>query len=788
MRGVLVWSCWMGCLALAGCSKAPEAASELVLRVRGPDGTAPARFEIIADVAQSTVTSVECGGAESPPLGWSCGQGEARFAQAPEELGLTVRSPGLRTLRTRVRPTYPSTGHGEAELALAALPAAVANADYRTGFPLDSTVADLQALAWSTSDELGPVHVVKFYLEKLDAEPEVYFQNTAKHPIHYDFVRRVLGRSINSADFVRATYQGADRKAMAGSILFRPDAKTRGVAGPLTVEFFPSDDLNPAQAATAVTLLAERMPFAPWHGVAHVAFYLPAGTTHETQAEGSARELEAAGVPWLKRLDLYQGLTQQILNPGVAFGTLRVVTPEQLATEAVSFRDVLVLTRLPNELPIVGGSITEELQTPLAHVNVAARARGTPNMSLLGASQDSRVAPLVGKLVRFEVRPGQFSLAEASLADAEAFWQERANRPELVPEADLTTAGLPDFSSLGFADSKSVGAKAANLAELSKLLPGIAPNGFALPFAHYDQFLQTAVPAAAAFDAARADCVSEKRAAALCDQAVALLRPPAAAETLAQLIARLLATPTFQTDSNLRFATLDALRLLFCAVPVDAALAADLDAKVASLGGVPVRLRSSTNAEDLPNFSGAGLYTSVSAEAAGTKIASRRLCKVWGSVWNWTAFEERAFWNINHQAVRMAVAVHPSYPNEAANGVLITQNIAEPTVAGMYVNVQKGEVSVTNPTDGAIPEVFSILPAPAGLQVARQRFSSLSPTAPLLSDTEISALYAAANKAQRHFAPLYQKSPEELALDIEFKFDGPERRLVLKQARPYFEH
>jgi hypothetical protein len=136
----------------------------------------------------------------------------------------------------------------------------------------------------------------------------------------------------------------------------------------------------------------------------------------------------------------------------------------------------------------------------------------------------------------------------------------------------------------------------------------------------------------------------------------------------------------------------------------------------------------------------------------------------------------------------MGVAVNQAFPDEQANGVLITQNIADPLVAGMYVNVQRGEVPVTNPENGALPEIFSIIPAPpAGIQVARLRYSSLSPDAPLLSEAEIGALYAAAAKVQAHFAPLYGADPRALALDLEFKLHGPERALYIKQARPYVQ-
>jgi hypothetical protein len=71
------------------------------------------------------------------------------------------------------------------------------------------------------------------------------------------------------------------------------------------------------------------------------------------------------------------------------------------------------------------------------------------------------------------------------------------------------------------------------------------------------------------------------------------------------------------------------------------------------------------------------------------------------------------------------------------------------------------------------------------VQVARQRFSSLSPAEPLLSDAETGALALAASSVQSHFAPLYGVDASILTLDLEFKFRGPERSLLIKQARPY---
>ena len=154
--------------------------------------------------------------------------------------------------------------------------------------------------------------------------------------------------------------------------------------------------------------------------------------------------------------------------------------------------------------------------------------------------------------------------------------------------------------------------------------------------------------------------------------------------------------------------------------------------------------------------------------------------KVFASVWNFRAFEERSFWNLDHEAVRMGCAINQAFTNELANGVLITENIADPTVYGMYVNVQRGEAAVTNPKDGEQPEIFSVL-ADTNYQLVRQRFSSLSPDTPILSEAEVKNLYDAGARARDHFSKLYGR---DVILDIEFKLT-PEREIVFKQARPY---
>ena len=241
---------------------------------------------------------------------------------------------------------------------------------------------------------------MKFYLRGLDGEaPEVYLQNTTRHPIHYEFARQVLGVAESRQEYERNTYAGDPRPAMAGTIAYYPhvDASSAALTGrlvaPFAVTFFPSDDLTPAQALRAHQLLEERLLCAALDGGEGRLVYLPAGSRQEEELAAASAVFDTREALWATQAEWYGDVSLQVLNDGLAYGTLRRMSPEELGSSVVSFQDVLVLTRLPNELPVVGGTITEELQTPLAHVNVSARDRGTPNIALLEASTDARVWP-----------------------------------------------------------------------------------------------------------------------------------------------------------------------------------------------------------------------------------------------------------------------------------------------------------------------------------------------------------------------------------------------------------
>jgi hypothetical protein len=772
----------VGLLASA-CGASPEREAQLEVRVlTAADRPAPSFFATVT-LPDGRLTDLTC----PPEAGEASGElrcTEQGFDVLDQEgiTELTVRSRG----NAFVSAVVEGAG-GSLTLELPPLAPAEETADYATRLDGTSCSRELQELGLPFRSDLGESYSVKFYVRDLETEPRVYFQNTKEHPLHFDFARNVLGIPGTADQFASDTYSGVHRQALAGSLILYPAARGRArgaggeIDGPWTLNFFPADTLTIAQIRLAHRLLEERLTCLNWTGPAKRLVYLPATAERETDAAAHDASFARSGIPWMSRAELLGGLRWQAMNDGVAYGTLHRFSPAQLAHRPVSFRDILLLSRIPNEPPLAGGTITEEFQTPLAHVNVAARSRGTPNLAYPEAFEDSEISPRVGKLVRFEVTASGFTIEDASSEQARDFWETRA--PErYVPSFDSSATGVLSFADIGFADSLRVGAKAANLAELTHFLDLNAPaKGLALPFYYYEAFMSSSHTSSELCDGAQEACKLDGRDAELCRRARDICLPGDTTETLSEFVTRLVGDSTFNEDTALREAALAGVRYCIEHTPVDPDFGKLLDDRIFEVfENAKVKLRSSTNTEDLPDFSGAGLYESHAAYARGDKAASKVVTKVFSSVWSFRAFEERAFWNIDHEAVRLGCAINEAFVGELANGVLITQNIADPTTYGMYVNIQKGEASVTNPERGELPEIFSIL-ADTHYQVVRSRFSSLSPDAPILSAEETRSLYEAGARAEQHFASLYGR---HVVLDIEFKLT-PDHQIVFKQARPY---
>ena len=105
----------------------------------------------------------------------------------------------------------------------------------------------------------------------------------------------------------------------------------------------------------------------------------------------------------------------------------------------------------------------------------------------------------------------------------------------------------------------------------------------------------------------------------------------------------------------------------------DAELRAEIIKKwKTQLGGKPVFVRSSSNAEDLPNFSGAGLYSSVPNVINEDKLIEA-VKKVWASLWKFEAYEARVRNYVSQTDVYMSALIQLGIDMQKG-GVMITKD------------------------------------------------------------------------------------------------------------------
>jgi phosphoenolpyruvate synthase/pyruvate phosphate dikinase len=250
-------------------------------------------------------------------------------------------------------------------------------------------------------------------------------------------------------------------------------------------------------------------------------------------------------------------------------------------------------------------------------------------------------------------------------------------------------------------------------------------------------------------------------------------------------VGEMLSDAGFRSNAQVRAQRLGELRTIVERTTVDPPLIRAVREKIARFPGHPrVIFRSSTNAEDLPGFTGAGLYRSivVSANASDQEIADA-LRHVWASVWLQGAYEEREWYRIDHRQVAMGVLVQPFVDGALSNGVAITRNPFYAGRPGFFINTQALGGSVTGAGGDEIPEqhlIYTYGEAPEPELLTR---SSRNGGAPLLREEELLELAEVLQQLHDHFSPYWANRAN--AVDVEFLIAGPNRDVIVLQARPF---
>ena len=592
----------------------------------------------------------------------------------------------------------------------------------------------------------------------LAAGDVVWFLNSGDWELHYSFIREhiELLPKLDRCDPVQRAEFNKAWFAFSEENYYRVEGRrfllatmVRHASGLSTIEFSPGDVISPEQIEHLFFTVLKKLPDPE-------AWALRPQSQDQRQ---KMRSLEGR-LPIVAQDAPFRDLTFQPLTLGRAYGTLRFVPVEDIRKVPLGPRDIVITDQVPNDIPLLAGLVTESFQTPLAHVNVLSRGRGTPNMALRDARNDPAMAPYLDTLVRLDVEGSGFALSPADPEEALEFWESRLpDGPPLVPASNLELRGVVPLADRSLADLPAIGGKASQLAELGHVVfrQNALCRGSARP---QDPFAVPIVHSVEHFEASGARA----------------------------LLDELSEDPDFAADPTERGRGLERVQARILEHPVDPELVEQVYAAISEyFPGQRVRFRSSSNVEDLPGFNGAGLYQSLGDTVTDASEVEDGLRAIWASLWSLRAYDERTYYNVDQSACAMGVLIHAAFPSEVVNGVAISRDALSPTHADRYyLNVQVGEALVTNPAPGVQSEqyTFELFRSPTAVYHTKSTFS---PDAHVMTEAESWNIVCSLLDIHEHFQPLIDPEGDNrwFAMDIEFKLLGEGRAPLIKQARPY---
>ena len=492
------------------------------------------------------------------------------------------------------------------------------------------------------------------------------------------------------------------------------------------------------------TLAAERLVWLHAHITSRIHFKCDLRFRPVSSGQIALAQALENRLPSLSREAINADLVYQPVVLGIAFGRLLRIRG---APDVSVLRpcDVVITDEVPNEVPPVAALVTSQLQAPLAHVAILCRSRNTPDMAHRGAIDLDAFSALEGELVKLTVGGQDFSIERAEPGQAEAAWASLRPAAVRMPEVDFSVHGLQDVRSLSREAASFVGAKAAQLGRLCGIEGISTPGGFAIPFSAYARHLETA--------------------------------------GLNARIDTLLGDASFRASPAMRAEHLAELRDRILSHPVEPALLEQVRQRLSvDLPQQRWIFRSSSNAEDIAGFSGAGLYESVvAASSVSNQQIADALRSVWASVWLQRAFEERDWYRIDQGRVAMAVLVQPFLEGAGASGVAITGNPFQ-RGPGALINVQVQGHTVTGAIGNEMPEQVLVTRWSGEYEFELLNKSSLAHGDLLLHEAELHALVNQLFAIHDHMLP--SASGDANAMDVEFLLTQ-QRRIVIVQARPY---
>jgi len=489
---------------------------------------------------------------------------------------------------------------------------------------------DTLAVTYDQNTPYALPHLL-FVIDRKDNN-KIYYVNTKRYAFHKDFVNGTYLSLERGKEFFDNNYLKDNRRFILGSIAYQTPIKR------WTFEYWEGTLISVEQVKLT-------------HDIINRSFFVPvAYKPNSLRQEEESRNV--AGLQRVLQSDIAREQSYQALNVAKGIGRIHVITKLDDHVE-IGSNEILVLDEVPIHLPPVAGIITSQPSTPLSHINLLAKGWGVPNAYIKNAT--TLLKQYDGWWVTFDAKRDAYTIKRADVDQLREYHRRLAQRQDVMrPRFDLSETRLLGLSQQRARQTIAFGGKSANLGEvMNARLPGIAvPDGFTVPFYYYDQFMK--------------------------------------ANKLDDAIYTLLNDQKFVHDPAYRRARLVELRDKIQQAKFDAGLRVQVLRRVnQQFAGKGLFVRSSSNSEDLPKFSGAGLYNTV-PNVRGDQQLIDAIKTVWASLWNFEAYEARERASVDHSKIFMAVLIQEGI-NSESSGVMITADpFDRENRDAIYISAKRG--------------------------------------------------------------------------------------------------
>jgi rifampicin phosphotransferase len=562
------------------------------------------------------------------------------------------------------------------------------------------------------------------------AKDKLYFVNSQRYRFHKDFL---LGTGLAplGTDVNKGVYFDEKRRFIVGTIAWQKTVEK------WTWELWEGDLANGEHIKTANSAI-NKLFFEPVN-------YKP----NSIRQEDASADL---GINRVTQDEINKNLEYLALNTGKAVGRIHIIDKLDDTVE-IGDNEILILKELPLSLPPVRGVIVTKPSSPLSHINILAKGWNIPNVYIKDADKlykefDTRWVSMEANLTKYQIKPATKEVLDTN--------------PSILPReapANLDVKKIAGLREMRKKDSIIYGSKSSNLGEMlnAKIPNIIVPDGFTVPFYWNDKFMK--------------DNGFDKIIEENLDNNDFVHNPRVRKQKLEELRNKILAG-TF--DESLKLAIIEKWKT--------------------QLGGKGVFVRSSSNSEDLPNFSGAGLYKSVANVKDEEKLIEA-VKTVWASLWRSEAYEARVRNYVDQQTVFMSALIQVGVDMDRG-GVMISKDpFDNENKNSVFISAVCGHNSKI-PDNKGIPEQVLFNPRSNSviLMTLSQQENSLSfDENGDLKETRDKC----ANKQGRVLNDLQVRALAKLALNIRKVFGNKKEQdiewgiignqIYVLQSRPYIE-